>query len=169
MSYQEKRTITSITTGLLVLAAYCLYAFNPSRLSLITPGDLKPWAITMLIFIGIGVAATIIIQIVFHILLSISIAIREKMQNEQIGDKEIEKAVEKSIGTEMVEDEMDKLIELKSSRVGLIFAGIGFVGGLLSLVLNYSPVVMLNILFLSFSVGSIFEGFTQIYFYRRGI
>ena len=169
MSYQEKRTITSITTGLLVLAAYCLYAFNPSRLSTLTSGDLKPWAATMLIFIGIGVVTTIIIQIVFHILLSISIAIKAKMQNMQIDDKEIEKAVEKSIGTEMVEDEMGKMIELKSSKVGMIFAGIGFVGGLFSLILNYSPVVMLNIMFLSFSAGSIFEGFSQIYFYRRGL
>ena len=64
MSYQEKRTITTIITGLLVLAAYCLYAFNPVRMSTLTPGDLKPWAVSMLIFIGIGVGASIIIQIV---------------------------------------------------------------------------------------------------------
>jgi len=169
MSYQEKRTITTITTGLLVLAAYCLYAFNPSRMTAITPGDLKPWATTMLIFIGIVVVATIIIQIVFHILLSISMAIKEKIKNESIADSEIEKMIEKNIGTEMVEDEMDKMIDMKSSRVGMIFAGIGFVGGLLSIVFNYSPVVMLNVLFFSFSVGSVFEGFTQLYYYRRGL
>ena len=28
MSYQEKKTITSIFTGVLVLVAYCIYAFG---------------------------------------------------------------------------------------------------------------------------------------------
>lgn len=165
MSYQEKRTLASITSGALILAAYCLYAFNPTRLASLTAGTLKPWATTMLVFIGIGIGATIIIQIVFHILLSISIAIREKMQNMQANDKDIEK----NIKSEMVEDERDKLIELKSNRIGFAVAGFGFVAALLALVFNYSPVVMINILFISFSFGSICEGFTQIYYYRKGM
>lgn len=169
MSYQEKKTITSIITGVAVLTAYCIYAFGRYQSGAVTPGDLKFWATTMLIFIGIGVAATIVIQIIFHILLSMSIAYHEKVKNSQCDDKEIEKAVEKTIGMDMVEDEMDKLIELKSTRVGYIFAGIGVVGGLVSLVLNYSPAVMLNIMFISFCVGSLLEGFAQLYFYRSGI
>lgn len=165
MSYQEKRTLASITSGALILAAYCLYSFNPARLASIAAGSLKPWATTMLVFISIGIGFTIIIQIVFHILLSISIAIREKMQNMQADDKDIEK----NIKSEMVEDERDKMIELKSNRVGFALAGFGFIAALLSLVFNYSAVVMLNILFISFSFGSICEGFTQLYFYRKGI
>lgn len=165
MSYQEKRTLASITSGALILAAYCLYSFNPTRLASITAAALKPWATTMLIFIGIGIGFTIIIQIIFHILLSISIAIREKMQNMQADDKDIDK----SIKTEMVEDERDRMIELKSNRVSFGIAGFGFIAGLLALVFNYSPVVMLNILFISFSFGSICEGFTQLYYYRKGI
>lgn len=165
MSYQEKRTLASITSGALILVAYCLYSFNPARLASIAAESLKPWATTMLVFIGIGIGFTIIIQIVFHILLSISIAIREKMQNMQADDKDIEK----NIKSEMVEDERDKMIELKSNRIGFGLAGFGFIAALLSLVFNYSPVVMLNILFISFSFGSICEGFTQLYFYRKGI
>lgn len=159
MSYQEKRTIVSTLTGILVLAAYCIYAAGKPQ------SDLKSWAIAILIFIGIGIVASIIIQIVFHILLSVSIAVQKTIRNEAVQDKEIEK----SINAEMVEDEMGKLIELKSTRIGFIFAGIGFVAALFSLVLNYSPVVMLNILFISFSAGSIFEGFAQLYFYRKGV
>jgi hypothetical protein len=165
MSYQEKRTITSIVTGALVLGAYCLYTFGKYQTGAVIPGDLKFWASTMLFFIGIGIVAIIVIQIVFHILLSISIAVKEQIQNGQVDDKQIEK----TIGAEMVEDEMDKLIELKSTRVSFIFAGIGFVAALLSQVFNYSPVVMLNILFISFNVGSLFEGFAQLYYYRKGI
>jgi len=58
---------------------------------------------------------------------------------------------------------------LKSMRLAFVLAGIGFIAALVFLVLNYSPIVMLNILFFSFCVGSLFEGFTQLYFYRRGL
>jgi hypothetical protein len=169
MSYQEKRTITSIVTGAMVLGAYGLYALGKVQSGATTPGDLKFWASTMLFFIGIGIVAIIVIQIVFHILLSISFAVKEQIQNGHVDDKTIESTIEKTISAEMVEDEMDKLIELKSMRVGFAFAGIGFVAALVSLIINYSPVVMLNIMFISFNIGSLFEGFAQLYYYRKGI
>lgn len=165
MSYQEKRTVTSIFSGILILTAYCIYAFSPTRLAALPAGDLKPWASTMLIFIAIGIGATIVIQIVFHILLSIALAVQTKIENMQSDDKEIER----TINREMIEDERDKQITLKSMRIGFIIAGIGFVAALLSLVFSYSPIVMLNILYLSFSVGSLLEGAGQLYYYRRGI
>jgi hypothetical protein len=169
MSYQEKKTLTSITSGILVLVAYCLYAFNPARLAAAAQGELKQWAATMLIFIAIGVGVTIIIQIVFHILLSISVAVQEKINNSAIDDKAIDEAIDKNIKLEMIEDEMDKLIELKSNRVGFIVVGSGFIAALAALVMNYSPVVMLNILFITFNFGSLCEGFAQLFYYRRGI
>jgi hypothetical protein len=165
MSYQERRTVVSLLSGILVIVAYCIYAFGRYQSGAVDAGDLKFWASTILIFIGIGIVASIIIQIVFHILMSIAIAVKQKMQDEAYDDKEIEK----SIAAEMVEDEMDKLIGLKSMRVGFVIAGIGFVAALISLVLDYSAVVMLNILFLSFSGGAILEGAAQLYFYRRGV
>jgi hypothetical protein len=165
MSYQEKRTVVSIVTGALILAGYFSYALGKVQAGTVVFGDLKFWAGTMLLFIGIGIVATIIIQIVFHILLSIGIAVQKTIENEAIGDKEIER----SVGAEIVEDEMDRLIQSKSMRVGFFFAGFGFVIALVSLILNYSPVVMLNILFVSFSAGSIFEGFTQLYYYKKGL
>ncbi len=169
MSYPEKKTITSITTGLLVLAAYCIYVWSRLNAGNLPQDDLKFWAVTMLVFIGIGVIATIIIQIVFHVLLSVSIAVQEKMMNADCSDKEVEKAVERSIGSEMVEDEMHKLIELKSSRVSIVFMGAGFVAGLVTLAFQVSPVIMLNILFAACSLGSIAEGFAQLRYYRRGL
>lgn len=165
MAYQEKRTIVMILTGIAVLAAYCITAFNPAQAGMINPGDLKAWARLMLIFIGIGIGATIVIQIVFHILLSISTAISRKIQDQSIDDKEIERSIE----AEMVEDEMGKLIELKSTRINTFFMGAGFVAGLLSLLFNYPPAVMINIFFIAVSLGAIIEGFAQLYFYRRGV
>ena len=165
MSYQVKRTITSIFSGVVVLVVYCLYVFGRYQAGLLTPDDLKSWAEIMLMFVGIGIAVTIVIQIVFHILLSISIAIKENIKNGRCDDQEIEKTIE----LEMVEDEMDKLIQLKSMRMGFVIAGIGFVASLLALIFNYAPAVMLNILFISFSTGSLLEGFAQLYYYRKGV
>jgi H+/Cl- antiporter ClcA len=165
MSYQEKRTIFTVVSGIVLLVAYGLYAYGKVQSGNIDVEDLKFWATTMLLFIGIGIVVTIIGQIIFHILIAISIAVKEKVHNNDTSDEQIEK----TINSEMVTDEMDKLIELKSMRIGFIFAGVGFVLGLILLVLDYSPVIMLNILYVSFSVGSLLEGFAQIYYYRKGI
>jgi len=64
---------------------------------------------------------------------------------------------------------MDKLIELKSMRVSFAIAGTGFLAGLVSLVIGWSPALMLNILFITFSLGSLVEGFAQLHYYRSGI
>ncbi len=164
MSYQETRTGASIFSGILVFAAYCLYAFNPTRMAALPAGDLKPWATTMLIFIAIGIGVAIVTQILFHILFSIFLAARSKIENEQSDDKDIKRAIDR----EMVEDERDRQIELKSMRIGFIVAGVGFVSALLAVVFGYSPVVMLNIFYLSFMAGSLLEGAGQLFYYRRG-
>lgn len=165
MSYKEKKIIVSLVTGLLILATYCIYTLNKIQLGTAALDDLKFWATTILIFIGIGVVSLIIILIVFHILLSVTIAVKEEIQNGEYDDKKIAKTLE----LDLVEDEMEKLIGLKAMRISFAVVGIGFIAALVSLVLNYSPAVMLNIMFFSFGIGSMIEGFTQLYFYRRGV
>ena len=163
MSYQEKRTILSVISGVLLLAAYSIYAFGKAGMENLD--NLVFWAKTMLIFIGIGIVALIIIQIIFHIALSVGMAVKQKLKDESCDDKEIEKSIEQ----EMVEDEMGKLIELKANKIGYSFVGFGFLAGLIALVLGASAVVMLNILFFSSGIGSIVEGLVQIRYYRRGV
>lgn len=165
MSYQEKRSVVSILAGIAVIVSYCIYVYGKVKSGEAAPDDLKFWAGAMLLFIIVGIVASIVIQIVFHILLSISIAIREQYVNGKSDDKR----VEKEIAAEMVEDEMDKLVQLKSLRVGFAIAGIGFVTALIYAYLGYSVDIMMNIMFFSFSGGSILEGFSQIFFYRRGV
>jgi hypothetical protein len=165
MSYKVKNTIVSILTGVLLMAAYCIYAFRKVQTGAAAPDDLKFWATAILVFIGIGVAAMIVIQIIFHILLSIAMAVKEQVRNGKCDDKKVEKALE----LEMVEDEMDKLIALKSMRIGFAIVGTGFIAALAALVLNCSAAVMLNILFFSFAVGSMMEGIAQLFYYRRGV
>lgn len=169
MTYHEKRTIVTSLTGMLVMLTYLFYAifkYNEGSSESLT---LKFWASKILIFIGIGVVSVIIAMILFHILYSIALAVRLKMENKDISDKEIEQKIKQLIKTDTVEDEMGKLIELKAMRIGFTFAGIGFVLSLIALLLNYSPIIMINILFLSFSLGSTLEGLVQLYYYRKGI
>lgn len=161
MSYQEKRTITSLASGVLVLGVYGIYVFSKLGQESFDSTNLAFWATTMLIFIGIGIVATIIIQIVFHILMAVSIAIKEREKDEAV--------ITKTIEAEMVEDERDKLIELKSSRIGFAFAGFGFVLGLVFLAFGYSAALMVNVLFLSYSIGSLFEGLGSLRYYRKGL
>jgi len=165
MSYPQKKTIATLAAGILVLGAYIIHAITKYQAGAAAPDDLHFWAVTMLVFIGIGAAATVVIQVLFHIVLSISISVKENVQHGECDDKKLEDTIE----AEMVEDEMDKLIELKSMRVSFAIAGVGFVAALVSLVLGWPPAVMLNILFGAFSIGSLVEGFTQLYFYRSGI
>ena len=161
MSYQEKRTIVMIAQGIAILAAYCIYVAGKMQQGAAGLEDIKFFAVSMLVFLGISIAVTIAVQVIFHILLSVSIAVRER-------EKE-EKVIENAINAEMVEDERDKIIELKSARITMVVTMAGFVVGLIMLALDYQPAVMLNILFIAGSLGAIGEGVGKLIYYRAGI
>lgn len=153
-----------MVSGALFLAAYCIYAFG-FQAGRLAADDFRFWAGTMLIFIGIGIAAMIIIQIIFHIILAVSVAVKETVVNGKSDNKEIDRSIKVS----MTEDEMDKLIHLKSLRLGFIFAGVGFIAALISLVCGSPVAVMLNIIFLSCFTGTLAEGFLSLHYYKKGV
>ena len=161
MSYTQKRTLAQMTITALIFAAYALVAFS----RLLLEDSLRDWAVMMLIFIGVMVLASIVFQIMFHILLSVGIAAREAIHNHNVEDDRIEEALE----GEFIEDERDKLISLKSSQAGCIASGVGVFAGLISLLYNVPPALMLNIIFASFFLGSIVEGVTHLVLSHRGV
>ncbi len=165
MSYHEKKSFVSIITGLSVLVVYLLSSNRLYQSEVLGPDDLRAWSIRILTFIGIGIGVFIVTEIVFNIMLSISESVKQSIKNGTCDEKEIEITLK----TEMLIDEMDKLIELKSTRVGFLVVGIGFIGALVSQVLHYPPFVLLNVIFLTFSLSSVLQSVSQIYFYRRGI
>jgi len=160
MSYQEKRNMTNIVVMTLLLAAYCLFAFTRYSIT----DELRAWAIVMLTFMGIGTLAMIVIQILFHVFFAVGIAVREAIHDERVDDS----AIEGVMNVEMIEDERDQLISSKAERISPIINGIGFVIGLVFLILDSPPPVMLNIIFISFFIGSIIEETSKIFYYRRG-
>ena len=158
MSYNSKKTIASMVTGVLMVIAYIIYALSESSPA---PEDLKAWAIVMLVFIGISVVAVIIVNILFHIAIAIGIAMKEQERDE--------KKIDRRLSSLMVEDERDRLINLKSSHISSIVAGIGFVAALAGLAFGTSAVFALHVLFGSCVVGSTAEGIASVYFYEKGV
>lgn len=170
MSYPQKRILVSVVSGLALLVAYAFFFFQNYQTAEYA-SDMKPWAIAMLSFIGIAIVVMIIIQIVFHVLLSISIAVKEQIKhvdmNGEVTKKVDDKMIDKKIKAEMVEDERDKMIELKSLRVGYIISGTGIVAALIIIALGHSAIIMLNVLFVSCMLGSIIEGMFQFFYYAK--
>ena len=158
MYYPQKRTIASILVSTALLTAYILYVLGKVNAGTIETNDVQYFAVTMLTFIGIGIGANIVVQILFHVLFSISVAVQER-------DKD-EKAIETAVNVAMIEDERDKTIDLKSMRVDLIISMAGFVLGLVLLALDYSMVWMLNVTFAAVWLGSIGEGISKLIYYR---
>ena len=165
MSYQIAKTVTNTLSGTAVLVVYLFYVSSRYQAGLLAMDELKPWAQIMLIFIGIGIAMAIVVQIIFHILFSIGLAVNQGIKNGSCNDQDIEKTIK----MEMVEDEMGKLIELKSMRISYITVGVGFVASLVLLFFDYPAFIALNVLFVSFYTGGILDGFTQLYYYMRGV
>ena len=156
MSYKTKRNMTEVIAGIILLCVYVILAMDkyPSEESL------SSWATFMLIFIGICVIAMIVVHIIFQIAFYIGIAAKEKDDCEN---------VERIMASSEMEDEMDKLISLKSMRAGYICVGIGFIATLAALAFEASPVAALNITFISFMTGAIIEGCIGVYLYRKGV
>lgn len=168
MYYQEKKTIASIFSGILILAAYSIYGISKYlEIGESLLNDLKFWAKAMLIFIGGAIIVAIIIQIIFHIILAVTNEVTKEISKK--ANCEGKKVTYEEIEISDVEDEMDKLIALKAMRNSFMVVSIGFLIALLSLYTKMPPAIMLNIIFISFNIGSLFEGFSQLYFYRKGV
>jgi hypothetical protein len=148
--------------GILLLVAYVVYALGDASPA---PEDLKLWAIALLVYIGACIVAGIVIQILFHIALAVGISVKETAKGNECDDKNVERIIKSS----MVEDERDKLIDLKSSRIGYTFAGFGFVAGLIALAIGVPTVIALHIMAGAFAVGSIVEGFMSVHLNERGV
>lgn len=158
MSYKSKKVITNMVASIFVMIAYIVYALGKSSSG---PNSLNTWAISMLIFIGITIVTLIVVHIIFTIVLTIGTAIKEQKSNES--------DVRKIMLSSMVEDEMDKLISLKSVFIGFICVGFGFIVTLIALAFGASAVFAFHTLLGSFALGAIIASCVNIYFYERGI
>jgi hypothetical protein len=148
MSYQEKLSILSLINTILILGFYSLYVF--SKYISVNPDIIYDMKFLGKAFI-ILIPFTIVVQIVMHILFVIF--------NKIITMEDPPKK----------EDEMDKLIELKSIRISHWVFIVGFFSAMTSQALGMAPYVM----FLSFVVSGFLAGIisdiAKIWYYRKGV
>jgi hypothetical protein len=148
-------------SGAVMLAAYILYAIGKDVPQPETFESLGSWAEFMLAFMGMAIVVMIAVNVVYHIAFSVRIAVKSQGSD----DEEVCRMVSASL----VEDEMGKLIDLKSMRVGYACAGIGIVLTLAVLAYGNSPILALNIMFVSLFMGMIAEGLFACRMYTGGV
>jgi len=147
-----------MAAGVATVAAYIIYVCMGNAPA---AEDIAAWSRLMLVFIGIGVAVQIVIQMLFHIVFSISIAVKER----DMGGEKTKRIMHAS----MIEDERDKLISLKTLRIGYRCAGIGLLAALIALAAGVAFVVALHISVGAGAFASLIEGCAGIFFHERGV
>ena len=162
MTHASKKNIATTLAGILVIVAYIIYATGVHAPD---TNDIKAWAVAMLVFVGIGVGAAVAVQILFHVGMSVGMAVKGQGRDE----KELEKEIEETVTSTFVEDEMYKLIQLKSSYVGYIVMGTGFCAALVALAAGVTAVTALHVLFGGAALASVAEGVAGIFFYEKGV
>ena len=148
MTYQERQNVVNIFSGLLITAIYALIVFRRHQQGVFDlTTDFNKWGVIFLIYIGVSVAARIIILIIFHIINAI--ATREE--------------------DVPAEDERDKLVKLKAIRNSYYAFASGFVLSVMGLAVGM-PVHWIFIAFVCFGlVSEIVDNGSQIYYYRKGV
>lgn len=148
MDLKEKRIFVSLIGSVLILAIYCLYVYykyiagNPEILN-----DLKFLGKSFLILIPVAIAAQIVIQIVFAIVIKIA------------GNEDVDP----------IDDERDKLIELKAIKVSHYIFILGFMMAMGCLALGLKSWVMIVVLIASGFVASMVNEILRLYYYRKGV
>ncbi|WP_433944738.1 hypothetical protein [Paenibacillus sp. SN-8-1] len=148
MTYQEKKSIVSLISSILIFVVYCLYRYP------LYPGGaanskemLHYWGSFVLVLTLVSIAAHIVISIIFNIIFRIT-----------TGEKEPAFA-----------DELDKRIDLLAFRNSFLVFVIGFILAMGSLVIDQPLEMMFIVLiaagFLSDVIGSV----SRMYHYRRGV
>ncbi len=148
MSYQEKKAITSLI-GTILISAFYLNDVNQRY----QVGNFEPSQI-----FGFGAAVVLLyipVQIVFQIILQILFI----MVNAMATKKEEPNIV----------DELDKLVDLKSTRNFYHVFMIGFLMSVGTQVVPMQPIAMFVGFLFSMIVAGMVLDFSQLYFYRRGV
>ena len=147
MSFHEKRALVSLASTLLLAVVYTsiMWARIPTG-DPYSPEVFRFWGLFFVVYIPIVIVAKIVLYIVFSILNAI--ATRE--------------------GDPGIEDERDKLIELRANRNSAYVFGLGFIIAMFALVFNQPPTTMFLILVGGGLIAESTAEVWQFLYYRRG-
>jgi hypothetical protein len=149
MSYQEKNITVSLVVFTLILGFYSIRLFQ-----MIQGGNFTSTNVVRLwgIVIVLAIVFTILATILTHIGSGIIYAIKTRAEPE----------------IEDIQDERDRLIDLRGTRVTYFFSSIGTFISMLTFVLGQPPLVMFSLLIASGLVAQIIGDISRLVLYRRG-
>lgn len=166
MTFKSKRKLVMMLMGLIVCGCYIAFALGSKAPA---TEDISAWAIAILKFIGITLVAAIVTQIVFHIIYAIGVSVKEGVKKGIEGEELDDKKTERLIHSTVVEDEMDKKIEMKASTAGYVCVGVGFVVMLFVLANAFPFLWGLHTMFIAVMLANFLEGIVSIWLYERGV
>jgi len=150
MSHQEKNISASLLTSTLILGYYLIRILNMDLTeSLIETKLFRLWGIVILLTIF----GTIITTIFAHIFSAIFQAIKTGEENPKIED---------------IQDERDKLIDLRGTKISYIFSSIGVALSMLAFVLGQTSLVMFSLLIFFGIFAQVIGDISRLVLYRRG-
>jgi hypothetical protein len=147
MTYQEKKSIVSVISAILIFVSYCLFMYPRYPGGAVESEILHYWGSFVLYLTLFSIVAHIIISIIFNIVFRLT-----------TNEKEPAFA-----------DELDKLIDLKAFRNSFFVFVMGFLFAMGSLAF-YQPLhVMFMILISAGFISDVTGSVTKLYHYRRGV
>ncbi|CDN44165.1 MULTISPECIES: hypothetical protein [Paenibacillus] len=148
MTYQEKKSIVSLISSLLIFAAYCLYRYPQYPEGALDSKEMVHyWGSFVLVLTLVSIAAHIVISIIFNIVFRMT-----------TGEKEPAFA-----------DELDKRIDLLAFRNSFAVFVVGFLLAMGSLVIDRPLKVMFIVLIVSGFLSDVTGSLSRLYHYRRGV
>jgi protein-S-isoprenylcysteine O-methyltransferase Ste14 len=150
MSFQEKNITASLVSFSLILVIFLISVlvmvqgdnFNSSNV-------FRLWGIVIVL----AIVATILLTIFTHILSAIIQAIKTGDENPEIED---------------IQDERDRLIDLKGTRVTFLVTSIGVFIAMLTFVFSQPPLVMFTLLIFFGILAQVVGDISRLVLYRRG-
>ena len=151
MSFQQKNITVSLVNFTLILGFYSIRVMQ-----MIWAGNFNATNVFRLwgIVIALAVFVTIFATILTHIVSAIMEAIKTGKENPAVED---------------IQDERDRLIDLRGTKVTYLVSSIGVFLSMLTFVLGQPPLVMFTLLIFFGVVAQILGDVLRLSLYRRGL
>jgi hypothetical protein len=150
MSFQQKNITVSLVNFTLILGFFSIRVFQMIQGGSFESANVfRLWGIT----IALAVIVTIFATILTHVFSAILHAIQTGEEKPSVED---------------IEDERDKLIDLRGTKLTYLVYSLGVFLSMLSFVFGQPPLVMFTLLIFSGLVAQVTGDVSRLYLYRRG-
>ena len=150
MSFQEKNISVTLVSFSIILTFFVYRVLQMVQTDSFTSQNIfRLWGIVIVF----AIIVTVVGMILTHIVSAIVIVLQTGDDNPEIED---------------IEDERDKLIDLKGTKITYSITSIGSFFAMLTFALGQSPLIMFTLLIFFGLVAQVIGDITRLTLYRRG-